>query len=597
MAKPKPIIITKAKKTPYKGTKKADEFEISKTVKAKVKNIKINALAGDDTITVRGGTGHKINAGTGNDKVFLKKGNGHTVTLGTAKKKNTVTVTAGTKHIISGSAKVDVLNISGGTVKSAKLGKGNDIITVSKKGKLSTLDAGAGKNKLTVSGGTVTSAIFGAGNDTIKVTGGTVKSLDVGAGTNTLTVSGSGVVKVVKGALDKVECKDTGNLTISGSTVVSNLTGNGNVTVEGGTVTTLASSGNLTVSGGTVSNFTGSGDLTITGGTVSTISGSGKVTVEGGNVSTINGTDADDVINVAQQKTVTVLASGGNNTVTVEGIDNDVFSSASTGLLNSKSGNDTITVNNGGFYRINSRDGSDKIYINGGSNVINTGETDKDGKDAIEINSTRANYVDAGAGDDTITLSGTSANNYVLGMAGNDTIIVNNTAKNLVVGGVGNDTYVINKVDSAVIINNKPGAGGIDTLKINTNSVSLVSLINSEIKYDAARDILKCRNFYVNGFSTLTTVKDATDAEYSVSALLNGGELLPGFNFEGIIKKCNDKPEKYAANFSGISDEITTIRTNWIGKDGTGNIIQPINIYDSGIATNELAIFAGYTKK
>jgi Ca2+-binding RTX toxin-like protein len=494
---------------------------------------------------------------------------------------------AGTGLVINGSKKKDVLNISGGTVKTAKLGNGNDIINVSKKGKLTTLEAGAGKNKLTVSGSAVvTKAIFGAGNDTIKVTGGTVKSLDVGAGTNTLTVSGSGVVKVVKGALGNVECKDTAKLTISGGTV-SSITGNGNVTVAGGTVTTLAGSGNLTVSGGTVSNFTGSGNLTITGGTVSTISGTGKVTVEGGNVSTINGTDADDVINVAQQKTVTVLASGGNNKVTVEGIDNDVFSSASTGLLNSKSGNDTITVNNGGFYRINTRDGSDKIYINGGSNVINAGETDKDGKDTIVINSTRANYVDAGAGDDTITLSGTSANNYVLGMAGNDTIIVNNAAKNLVVGGLGNDTYVINDVDSAVIINNKPGAGGIDTLKISTNQYSLLNLINSEIKYDAARDVLKCRNFYVNGFSTLTTVKDATDAEYSVSE-----DLMPVIN-----NKCNDKPEKYAADFSGISDEITTIRSNWIGKDGTGNIIQPINIYDSGIATNELAIFAGYTKK
>ena len=75
MAKTKPIIITKAKKTPYKGTKNADVFEIPKSVKPKVKKISINALAGDDRITVLGGTGHKINTGAGNDQVFLKKGN------------------------------------------------------------------------------------------------------------------------------------------------------------------------------------------------------------------------------------------------------------------------------------------------------------------------------------------------------------------------------------------------------------------------------------------------------------------------------------------------------------------------------------------
>ena len=68
-------------------------------------------MAGDDTITVLGGSKHIINAGKGNDQVFLKKGNGHTVTLDAGKKKNTVTVSLGTGHIITGSKKANKNNI------------------------------------------------------------------------------------------------------------------------------------------------------------------------------------------------------------------------------------------------------------------------------------------------------------------------------------------------------------------------------------------------------------------------------------------------------------------------------------------------------
>ena len=101
-------------------------LKFRKLSKRRLKKVRINALAGDDKIIVRGGSKHIINTGKGNDKVFLKKGNGHTVTLGTAKKKNTVTVSAGTGHIIKGSTKADELKITAGTVKKATLGKGND---------------------------------------------------------------------------------------------------------------------------------------------------------------------------------------------------------------------------------------------------------------------------------------------------------------------------------------------------------------------------------------------------------------------------------------------------------------------------------------
>ena len=200
--------------------------------------------------------------------------------------------------------------------------------------------------------------------------------------------------------------------------------------------------------------------------------------------------------------------------------------------------------------------------------------------------------MDAGAGNDKITLNGSSANNYIIGGDGNDTIIINNSNQNvqgskklynLVKGGTGNDTYIIQDVDSQVIIDNlhDRNDNDNDALKINTGASgkSLSELMDSEILYDKTHDILKCRNFYVVGFSKLTNVIDINgDVEraYSVNDPLIG-----------LIHALDDN--KYSADFSfsGFIDDMNAISDNWEGNNG---------IIHSGFSTDSLAVFAGYTK-
>ncbi len=270
------IFATKARKT-YKGTNKADVIEFS--LKAGDK-IKVNALAGNDKISVLGGSKHTINTGAGIDKVYLKKGNSHTVITG--KGTNYIYVKNGTNHTITGSDGVDKLYVSSGSVKSAKLGAGNDVVEVTG-GTLKSVNLGAGSNKATISGGVCSSIIGGKNNDVIVVSKQKKININVGSGNNNITVNGinnnyfskvskgkilggSGVdtVKITKGGFYKVGTyggNDVINIT-NGSHIVNSGDGDDRVTVSGkyssfvygdkgnDTLTLKGNIGNALISGG-----------------------------------------------------------------------------------------------------------------------------------------------------------------------------------------------------------------------------------------------------------------------------------------------------------------------------------------------------------
>ena len=363
--------------------------------------------------------------------------------------------------------------------------------------------------------------------------------------------------------------------------------GNNKLTVSGGTV--KVTNGNLSLA-----ECTGNGNLTIAGGTVSKITGNGKVNIVGGSVSEITGTGAADVISVAnqQQQKIVINAGNGANVITVAGKDNDVASATSRGKIITGNGNDTITVNNGGFYWIDSGAGKDAINIKGGSNIIRAGA----GDDNITIESKRANYVDAGAGKDTITLNGSSKYNYIIGGDDGDTIIINNTNKNLIEGGAGTDTYKIYSADSnKVIIDNSEAAKG-DELKLYSNKITITNSIDllekTGLQYDINNDVVKCCDFYIVGFSTLGNIY-----------FNNDDPLGTGEDFAKTVKTYYNNPslaaiipnyDKYAScvtttPFSDI-DSINNVKDQW-------NQITGYAENTLGFTSDSHAQFAGYQKK
>ena len=131
-------------------------------------------------------------------------------------------------------------------------------------------------------------------------------------------------------------------------------------------------------------------------------------------------------------------------------------------------------------------------------------------------------------------------------------------AKNLVTGGAGNDTYILKAVDSQVIIDNKTDRVSTDNDKLeidtSTSGKTLTELLDSEVKYDPGNDILKCRNFYVVGFSKLSKVLDSSGTfSYDVSSY-----LMPILNY-----KISDNPAKYKGDFSSVLTDMNTIRNSW----------------------------------
>lgn len=279
------------------------------------------------------------------------------------------------------------------------------------------------------------------------------------------------------------------------------------------------------------------------------------------------------------------------------GKDNDVASATSRGKIITGNGNDTITVNNGGFYWIDSGAGKDAINIKGGSNIIRAGA----GDDNITIESKRANYVDAGAGKDTITLNGSSKYNYIIGSDDGDTIIINNTNKNLIAGGVGTDTYKIYSADSnKVIIDNRNAANG-DGLRLYSKTVDISNkdeLIN-HVYYDIDHDIVKCFDFHITGFKTLGKIyfndKELDTGEYYANFIKDKYELYNTYKDNSLI------PANIKAQYEQYANRITDLSS--VTTDIDNNIKSPWNQI-TGYAENALGFtsdsheqFAGYQKK
>ncbi len=281
---------------------------------------------------------------------------------------------------------------------------------------------------------------------------------------------------------------------------------------------------------GEISVGTGRDYVEVTGGRVSKIrlsQGTNTIKITGGQVSSIVGDGksrkTSDIITVSNQKRrIDITTGGGADSITVNGVHNSLLHKASKATIETNDGNDTITINKGGFNRIKSRYGKDKITINGGSNYVLAGSSN----DTIIVNSKYGNYIKGESGYDSIKLGKKAQRCVVEGGSDSDTITVNSTGSgkigNLVNGGGGHDIINVNyKAGMTLVVDARQSfTENRDTLNWYSSSSELVTF-----KYYKKNDVMEIYdNFHILGFSKLNKfnfILDSNRSEFTPKKMIN----------------------------------------------------------------------------
>ena len=403
----------------------------------------VDALAGNDIISLVGGENVTVNAGAGNDTIYAAtSGNIYTYSSGDG------------RDVIFGFGEGDTLQITKGAVKSTLLSGKDFVLNV------------------------------GSGSITLKdVTGGTEFTLldENGAGSQIIIPS---LRELTTKADDYQNDEEEfeiyalgGNDSIDNFAYSATIYGgadNDNLYNAGETSAILGEAGN-----DSIENF--AQDSTINGG-----AGNDYIYSEGNDALILGGAGNDTVENFGDYATIT--AGAGNDTIYNDGANTLYRYGTGDGkdLIVGFTENDTLEITSGTIKSTSSR-GTD-VVLNVGSGAItgtarsdslendydNFGVSGLGGADKIS-NSGFSVTIDGGAGSDYIYNSGSDTS--ILGGSGNDTI--SNTGENVTItGGKGNDVIDLGDASNA-LINYASGDGrdviyGFgegDTLKITSGSV------------------------------------------------------------------------------------------------------------------------------
>ena len=342
---------------------------------------------GDDTITI-GNHNRSLS-----NKNIIKAGDGH----------NIISVGRGAVSITAGDSTNEETNMGSEITVNGDLsyssngsdittGSGDDIITITGNMASTTINAGAGDNKITIINPTEDETRLSLANMTIT-------TLD---GDDEITVG-----------------YNTGNVTINAGG------GDNTISIDGSYETVNTGSGKDTVTVGSSKLTTGYSTVNIGAydeeqETVTTEGGvENTVTIIGGDTNTVNIYNTQTVED--KFNTVNVEGGSGNNTINVLGghthidLDGTNYNRVTTG-----DGDDIIT-NAGYGANINAGNGDNQITVtgDGGNTYVTTG----DGDDIIDLMG--GTEIRSGGGDDTININGTNFNPDIYMGAGTDTLNIN----------------------------------------------------------------------------------------------------------------------------------------------------------------------------
>ena len=405
---------------------------------------------GGDTLSVNKSV-ESIKTGKGNDKVTI---NAKVGTLDTSAGNDNIKVNAQVNSIDAGSGN-DIIDLAAGSkINKLNAGAGDDIISISQKANIKNalIDGGAGFNSIKLYDGLV------------DLTQTTLSGINALSGEARLKLSQIGAQNFILGVerLDnfaeptgvfdtaKLEIKaEQGSMDLSKLAIAQDSTGHELKILDVKNSAIKLNDNNLGNSDG---------------------SDSTKVSVYG--------TDGNDTITIESGKVSLLDSLSGNDTITIS-------KAASIAILNANDGKNKITIA-GKVGTLTTKSGDDNISVSGEAGTINT----NDGNDIINI-SGQANRLDTGAGNDTISISGQVSKELNAG-SGNDTININQGAKiRDLKAGDGDDIISIQK--GADINNAKiDGGSGFNSLKLSNGEVDLsktslnnISAISGEAKLQA----------------------------------------------------------------------------------------------------------------
>ena len=404
---------------------------------------------GGDTLSVNKSV-ESIKTGKGNDKVTI---NAKVGTLDTSAGNDNIKVNAQVNSIDAGSGN-DIIDLAAGSkINKLNAGAGDDIISISQKANIKNalIDGGAGFNSIKLYDGLV------------DLTQTTLSGINALSGEARLKLSQIGAQNFILGVerLDnfaeptgvfdsaKLEIKaEQGSMDLSKLAIAQDSTGHELKILD-------VKNSAIKLNDNNLGNSDGSDSTKVS---VYGTDGNDTITIESGKVSLLDSLSGNDTITISKAASIAILnANDGKNKITIAG---------KVGTLTTKSGDDNISVS-GEVGTINTNDGNDIINISG-----------------------QVNRLDTGAGNDNISLSG--ALKELNAGSGNDTININQGAKiRDLKAGDGDDIISIQK--GADINNAKiDGGSGFNSLKLSNGEVDLsktslnnISAISGEAKLSA----------------------------------------------------------------------------------------------------------------
>ena len=484
---------------------------------------------GGDTLSVNKSV-ESIKTGKGNDKVTI---NAKVGTLDTSAGNDNIKVNAQVNSIDAGSGN-DIIDLAAGSkINKLNAGAGDDIISISQKANIKNalIDGGAGFNSLKLYDGLV------------DLTQTTLSGINALSGEARLKLSQIGAQNFILGVerLDnfaeptgvfdtaKLEIKaEQGSMDLSKLAIAQDSTGHELKILDVKNSAIKLNDNNLGNSDG---------------------SDSTKVSVYG--------TDGNDTITIESGKVSLLDSLSGNDTITIS-------KAASIAILNANDGKNKITIA-GKVGTLTTKSGDDNISVSGEAGTINT----NDGNDIINI-SGQANRLDTGAGNDNISLSG--ALKELNAGSGNDTININQGAKiRDLKAGDGDDIISIQK--GADINNAKiDGGSGFNSLKLSNGEVDLSKTSLNNISAISGEAKLQANQVNNKSLTLGTGQKDNYGDPSGVfdSATLNIQADKADLNLQGL--KIASGSKNHTINIQNAKESQISLNDKNLGNDGIDDV-------------------------
>ena len=484
---------------------------------------------GGDTLSVNKSV-ESIKTGKGNDKVTI---NAKVGTLDTSAGNDNIKVNAQVNSIDAGSGN-DIIDLAAGSkINKLNAGAGDDIISISQKANITNalIDGGAGFNSLKLYDGLV---------DLTKTTLSGINALSGEARLKLSQINAQNFILGVErldgfaeptGVFDtaKLEIKaEQGSMDLSKLAIAQDSTGHELKILDVKNSAIKLNDNNLGNSDG---------------------SDSTKVSVYG--------TDGNDTITIESGKVSLLDSLSGNDTITIS-------KAASIAILNANDGKNKITIA-GKVGTLTTKSGDDNISVSGEAGTINT----NDGNDIINI-SGQVNRLDTGTGNDNISLSG--ALKELNAGSGNDTININQGAKiRDLKAGDGDDTINIQK--GADINNAKiDGGSGFNSLKLSNGEVDLSKTSLNNISAISGEAKLQANQVNNKSLTLGTGQKDNYGDPSGVfdSATLNIQADKADLNLQGL--KIASGSKNHTINIQNAKESQISLNDKNLGNDGIDDV-------------------------